>query len=158
MKELFLIRHAEAHNTLGLPDFDRELTSRGLADAMALGQAEARKLSAVEAIYASAATRTMQTAQAVAQAAGLWAEVMPEEFLYLAHAPAIAQWLTTLPDDLNGLLIVGHNPTMYDLASAMGIGLNRFPKCGMVAIRFDTKRWAHIGPKCRVAQHISFTP
>ena len=94
----------------------------------------------------------------MAQAAGLWAEVKPEEFLYLAHAKAIAQWLGTLPDDLNGLLIVGHNPTMYDLASSMGVALNGFPKCGLVAIRFNAKRWADIGPKRSVAQHISFTP
>lgn len=156
MKELYLIRHAEAESPLGLPDFDRPLSSHGRHTAEQLARAEAHVLANAEAVFASASLRTMQTAQLVAQTAGLWAEVQSERFMYMAQADQILDWLAAQPDDLGAVLLVGHNPTMYELARSLGVRIDGFPKGGMVAMRFKTKHWADIGSENRVAQRVSF--
>lgn len=158
MKELYLIRHAEADSPLGLPDFDRPLSANGRAAAENLARTQAKVLVNAEAVYASAAIRTMQTAQIVAQTAGLWAEVQSERFMYMAQSEQILDWLSAQADDLGTVLIVGHNPTMYEVVRHLGVRIPGFPKAGMVAMRFNTKHWADIGPENRVAERISFAP
>ncbi len=121
MKRLLILRHAKAEKPqLGQADFDRPLTQRGRVDATRLGAMLTAIDHLPQAILASPAKRTRQTAELVAQASGVADEHIhwqPE--FYHADLQTILDAVQTLPDTVDVALVVGHNPTMEEFVAAL---------------------------------------
>ena len=112
--ELILWRHAEAEDTA--PDLDRELTSRGRKQASRLADWLNPRLPPDIRILVSPAVRTLQTAQALGrdydQVPALAPGASADEVL------AAAGW----PDSAYPVLIVGHQPTLGQVAMRLLTG------------------------------------
>ncbi|MEQ1662429.1 MAG: histidine phosphatase family protein [Thiobacillus sp.] len=124
--DLILWRHAEAED--GTPDFERELTARGRKQAARMADWLNPRLPPDIRILTSPALRTRQTAQALGREFDEVAALLPG-----AHADdvlAAVAW----PDAAYPVLIVGHQPTLGQLAMHLLTGLAGdlpIKKCGV---------------------------
>jgi len=112
--DLILWRHAEAEP--GEPDLGRRLTAKGVQQAERVGKWLDRHLPATTRVLASPADRAQQTAQALKRKFRVVAELGPG-----ASADAVlavAGW----PDSHEAVLIVGHQPTLGEVASLLVSG------------------------------------
>lgn len=115
-RQLFILRHAKSSwDDPSLPDHDRPLAPRGRKAARRLAAfAEDARLRP-ELVLCSSATRARETLDLIAGSLGA-PEVVVEEGLYGASANALLDRLRRVPDDVESVLLVGHNPAMQDLA------------------------------------------
>lgn len=114
-KRLFLLRHAQALNEAP-SDAVRPLSPRGLEDARALGQLMARKSFVPDGVLCSPALRTRQTLEALQEGLGMSPDVIAQpENLYSGAAGAYLHEIQSLSDEHGAILVVGHNPSIYEL-------------------------------------------
>lgn len=154
MKRLWLFRHAKAAPAeSALSDFARPLAERGERDARWIAARLARAPRAPSRIVASPAARTRRTAETAAEALGQpTAAVIFDERLYLGSTAAILAVIAG-HDDVDSLLIVGHNPGLSELALDLTpeLPLDDLPTSGLVGIDADTPSWASLGTaRCRL--------
>jgi phosphohistidine phosphatase len=119
---LVLLRHAKAETPGDSPDFERQLTARGVADAGTAGSWLADEGLRPDLVLCSAATRTRQTWHGVAIALGQadpdarGPEVRYETSLYTGGRTEVVDLLRAVPDGVRTVLVIGHNPTVSDVS------------------------------------------
>ncbi|HQT31651.1 MAG TPA: histidine phosphatase family protein [Thiobacillus sp.] len=106
--DLILWRHAEAEDTS--PDMERKLTGRGRKQASRMADWLNPRLPPDIRVLASPATRAWQTAQALGRDYDLVPELEPGASA--ANLLRVADW----PDSVHPILIVGHQPTLGQVA------------------------------------------
>ena len=79
------------------------------------------------------------------------------EALYLAPPDTIIEHIQHIPDGVNTLLVVAHNPGMEELIHLLTNSTVALPPAGLATIRFDTQQWAAIRPAHGQVAHF-FTP
>ena len=115
-------RHAKAEQD-GVTDAERRLAERGAADAHALGAWLADRGITPDAALVSAAVRTRETWEAVADGAGWDADLATyDEGLYSAGPETALDLVRAVDDAVHTLVVVGHNPTMASLAQLLDDG------------------------------------
>lgn len=117
MRHIYLLRHAHAMpGSPGMADHDRPLSSRGHAECHALHQWIKDNPLILNHIFCSTATRTRETLTRIEEGQADWP--LPEYVarLYLASPGELLAQLQVLPSEVTGILIVGHNPGLQELA------------------------------------------
>lgn len=109
--ELILWRHAEAE--MGEPDEGRSLTAKGQKQARKMGEWLDHSLPHSCKIFVSPAHRTVQTAEALGRKFKLMDELGPDS--NVEKILAATQW----PDSREPVLVVGHQPTLGQLAALL---------------------------------------
>lgn len=116
MHQLLLLRHAKSsRDDAKLPDRNRPLSGRGHRAAAAMRRAMHELGLLPDLVMVSPARRTQETL------AGLepWDAtplVEPIEALYLATAEQLLAVLHGVPETVRGVLLIGHNPGLHELA------------------------------------------
>lgn len=119
MKRLLLLRHAKAtwKNPLQ-EDHDRALTGRGRNAAEVMGHEMAKQGLNPDFALCSTARRTTETLAQVIPALGpLRAQF--DKILYEASAETLLEQIRRLPARLSCVLLVGHNPSLEELAHSL---------------------------------------
>lgn len=144
MSRLYLLRHAKAGWALpGMRDFDRPLDETGRSDAEAIGAEMHNQGYVPDMTLCSSALRARETLHGIAGQADTGRVVFCEK-LYSEDA---AGYLALIQEkaDSGSVLVIGHNPMMEDLATAvsgdgdhaakatLGSG---FPTSGLAVIAF----------------------
>ncbi|CAL9495874.1 putative protein [Nocardiopsis dassonvillei] len=118
-RTLLLLRHAKAEAGYGVIDYDRSLTDRGHEQARRVGRLLAEQGHTPDHVICSSAKRTRQTLDGVLEA--LDGPVGPEidysESAYTAGVDALLELITYVDPGVRTLLVVGHNPTIAQLAA-----------------------------------------
>ena len=109
--DLILWRHAEAEP--GEPDLGRRLTAKGIQQAERVAGWLDHQLAATTRILSSPADRAQQTAQALKRKFRVVPELAPGASV--AAILAAAGW----PDAREPVLIVGHQPTLGEVAALL---------------------------------------
>jgi phosphohistidine phosphatase len=150
---LYLLRHAKAGWALpGVRDFDRPLDESGHVDAEATGSAMREHDYVPDITLCSNALRARETLEGIAGSADT-GRVLYFDRLYSDDA---AGYLSLVREHANcgSVLVIGHNPMMEDLASALAgdgdeaaraVLSHGFPTSGLAVISFD-KGLAHAAP------------
>jgi phosphohistidine phosphatase len=112
--ELILWRHAEAEP--GEPDEERVLTAKGRKQAARMAEWLDRNLPSRCRIFVSPTKRTLQTAQALGRKFKVETELAPDA------APETILKIAKWPDAHEPVLIVGHQPTLGQVASLLIAG------------------------------------
>jgi phosphohistidine phosphatase len=112
--DLILWRHAEAEP--GVPDLGRELTPRGVQQAERVGKWIDRQLPESTRVLASPADRAQQTARALKRKFRVVPELGPGASAL--SVLAAAGW----PDSRDAVLVVGHQPTLGEIAALLVSG------------------------------------
>jgi len=171
-RHLWLLRHGKAASDApwGGKDRDRPLTGRGRRDAGALGRRFAGDdpvlgLSAVpkpQLAICSSAVRTRQTAGLVVKEMGDGFPLISYDLLYGAETDLVLQFIREIDEEVGSLLIVGHNPTIYQLAWELltdrdgGTGRNDravleshgFPTCALAVLALQVSAWEDVADEC----------
>lgn len=144
MSRLYLLRHASAAAAApGMADFDRPLDRRGHADARAAGEAMAAGGHRPALVLCSAARRAHETWTGVEAALAPHAgEVRLLRALYGTDARGYIDAIRSAGDDVESVLLVGHNPTMEETAFLLAADgherfANGFPTSGLAIFGFD---------------------
>jgi phosphohistidine phosphatase len=157
MKRLIVVRHAKATHQPGFADADRPLTGRGRRDAKAAGEWLLSQGLIPDVVLCSTSCRTRQTWDRLAVAlAGQDIDVQYDPQLYLADDDDVLDVIGATPDDVQTLMIVGHNPAMQQVASGLtGQGDLGFPTTAIAVV--DLGSWARLVPGAGAA-HAFWTP
>ncbi len=151
MKKLLLMRHAAANVQLANEDINRTLSDIGRLEIL-----EARKFIAdlkIDKVIISPSVRTQQTKDLLFQDfEAIKAEIKQE--LYTTNVEGMLSVIQE-NDDMESLLVIGHNPVIYQLALKMAdkkqdsyemlIDMN-MPTCSIVELDFiNANYWQEIG-------------
>jgi phosphohistidine phosphatase len=129
---VYIVRHAEA--AAGEPDEQRALTPAGRAQARTVAERLAREEPRLDAVLSSPLLRARETAAAIAQAAGLEAEVEQR----LAPGATAADVRAAVAGRGARVAIVGHQPDCGEVVAELSAGpAPRFPPAGVHAIDLD---------------------
>lgn len=155
MKRLTVLRHAKSDwGEPGLDDFDRPLNRRGEAAARRVGEEfRARKLK-FDVVLASPARRVRETLDRAGEAYGpLRARF--DEAIYLAPEPLLLDLLRSLPDEVESLLLVGHNPGLERLVADLAVDderglrarvIGKFPTAVAAILDLPVDCWTDLAP------------
>jgi len=110
-KELLLLRHGKSDWNIDTTDFNRPLNKRGRRNAQLMGEWLVKKNLLPGLIISSSAKRAMTTAEIVCAAMDLPVNsIQTEKCIYQASLADLRQVLLYIPDSVQRLLLVGHNP------------------------------------------------
>ncbi len=142
MKELLILRHAKSSwKDAGSSDHDRTLNKRGKEAAPRMGTLLADEDLVPDLIVSSTAKRARSTAKRVAEAAGFEGEITQERALYLASTTGILDVIASVPDTVQRLLVVGHNPGFEELVLQLTGSYERFPTGALAHVELGIESW-----------------
>lgn len=145
MKTLLLMRHAKSSwKDKKLPDEQRPLTKRGRRDAPRMGQLLVDRELTPQRILSSSALRARQTAELVAESAGFNGEVDYYPQLYMAEPPEYLAVLRGLPDELERVMIIGHNPGLETLLQVLSNRIESLPTAVLAHLVLPIDSWASL--------------
>lgn len=159
MKTLYLLRHAKSSwDDASLPDRDRPLAERGERDAAKMSKRWSQRNEKPDLIMASPAARARATAKLVAQGLDYKTRnIAVNDWLYAATEDTLIAIIEALDNELDRVMLVGHNPGFAELANHFDSGITHMPTCALAEFRFDAVSWAGIG-QARPARTIFDSP
>ena len=147
MKTLVLVRHAKSSwKDASLADRDRSLNKRGKRDAPRMGRRLADLVGTPDLIVSSPATRAMETARIIAEEVGYPVDgIREDERIYEAGPAGILDVVRGLEDEMDRVVLFGHNPGLTDLVNELTEPtVDNVPTCGVVELRLAAERWADV--------------
>lgn len=157
MKTILLLRHAKSDwGDPELTDFDRPLAKRGQKDAPLMGEVVKQFDHVPDLILSSPAVRAQQTAELVSEACGYKKSIERVETFYTGGCDDSFTVLQGLPDKVERVMYIGHNPTMEELAATLlSADLDeewrdewaiRLPTSALVCLDINILEWATLEP------------
>lgn len=117
MRALYLLRHGKSSWVdTALADRDRPLAPRGERAAKRMAGHIRREGIRPGLVLCSTAARARQTLEIIAPALGDDVAVRFDDQLYEGGAEDLLGRLRELPDDVDAVMVVGHNPALQELA------------------------------------------
>ncbi len=144
MKKLYIVRHAQKDKSNN-EDYEKTLTPKGCEDAKNMAQSLVTKGVILDSILASPAVRTKQTAEIFAKELGYNGNIVYNQALYMGFVNEIKEVLSYTYDEVENLLLVGHNPGVSALCITLTEEFREDMKMGsIVEIEFDCNSWMDI--------------
>ena len=144
MKAVIMVRHSKASSKdLPIIDKDRPLRKRGKNDLELIKPALMKHALKPEHIFSSSANRAAQTATILAGYYNMNDSISFFDDLYRATPWEIFDFITKRDDELQSLMVVGHNP---ELAEATDLLCRDsfdapVPTSACICLSFDVDRW-----------------
>ncbi|MEN8130184.1 MAG: histidine phosphatase family protein [Pseudomonadota bacterium] len=149
MKTLTIVRHAKSSwKYPELDDFDRPLNNRGKTDAPLTGRRLKELEISPDLIITSSANRALTTAKVIAKMIGYpKKKLVADKQVYMADSEDVLTVLRQVNDANKDVFIIGHNPTLTDLANELtGEYIGNVPTCGVVRMTLDIDSWRDLKP------------
>lgn len=154
-RRLVTMRHAQAES-FAATDRARRLSDRGLRDAVAAGLFLRERGVEPDVAVVSPATRARQTWEAVAEPLQARAEVRFDGAVYDGSADMLLETLQLTPAQAGTVLLVGHQPTVGQLAhlledgtgdpDALHLMLHGFPAASLAVFEISVD-WCELEPE-----------
>lgn len=154
-RRLTLIRHAKAEDPQSAEDHERSLTTKGAADARALGHWLRGEGIVPSEVFCSTSVRTRETWAGVVESSGIGALVENDRRIYLAHPQTLIEVLREASPHTTDLVLVGHSPGVPMLVGLLADGsgdpealaalAEGFPTCTAAVLGVEVD-WADLGP------------
>jgi phosphohistidine phosphatase len=142
MKTLLLMRHAKSSWKIkNIPDHERPLNKRGRRDAPRMGQLLQDRELVPQLILSSSALRARQTAELVAETAGYSAEILFRDDLYMAEAEGYIHALHEVPDTIERVMLIGHNPGLETLLQLLSNRIESLPTAVLAHLVLPIDQW-----------------
>lgn len=149
------MRHGEAERLGSGSDAQRALTSRGIADCRRLVEKLTSDGASWDTILCSSTRRTRESAKCMSGAMVSPPKVDIRDSLNCAGTDKLLAALRGLPDEIESVLLVAHNPGVHSLVLILaGAGGGRaarrvarnFPPGGLARLIYDNETWAQLAP------------
>lgn len=148
MKRLFIVRHAKSSwNYPHLTDFQRPLNNRGERDLPDMANRFASSgFEKPDLLISSPAVRALTTAHGHADVLTISQDqIKLEEHFYHASTSTIKTILSKVSDNIQTLMIFGHNPGLTYLINELSdFYLYNLPTCAICGIEFSFENWSDI--------------
>lgn len=146
MKKVLFVRHGKSSWDYEVADKDRPLKERGINDAHLIGKQLKTMGIKIERSYSSPANRALHTAMIVLRNLNFdFLRFRVNEELYDFSGDSVLQFLKTLDNDFQSVLIFGHNYAFTSLVNSLGDEyIDNLPTAGMAIIEFDCDSWSDI--------------
>jgi phosphohistidine phosphatase len=149
-----LLRHGKSSwSDPTVADLDRPLAPRGERASRMIAKYMRRKKIRPALVLCSPSLRTRQTLEAIESSLGKGSavELVPE--LYAASEGELLERLRALPESVDSVMLIGHNPGLHGLACALasrGADLpqleEKFPTAALATLIVDSDSWAALRP------------
>lgn len=150
MKTLLLVRHAKSDwSDPLLADRDRPLNKRGKRDAPRLGERLRDERLLPDLIITSTAKRARKTAEAVAKGGAYEGAVKTCDALYGAGPDAYIAVLRGVPNSVERVMVIGHNPAVEELVQHLTEQSVAMPTAALAQIDLPIGRWEQLGKTTR---------
>ncbi len=148
MKQLILVRHAKTQPlTNSVNDFGRKLEPRGISDSRLVANHLKESHIRPELIISSPAVRALETARLFAAVYGINPnQIMEAPIIYEGFTvQSLTEKLNRIANDINSVMIVGHNPDIYSAAMRLSSDdLFYFPTTAVSVLDFSVNKWSEI--------------
>jgi len=150
VKTLLLARHAKSSwNADVVTDFERPLNDRGLRDAPMMAARLAERELALDEIVSSTARRALTTARMLADGLNHHRPVTQTADIYEASSQRILQTIASLDNNLQHVMLVGHNPGMSNTCNTLCVKADiDMPSGAIACLELDIDQWADHYPDC----------
>ena len=156
MKNLTIVRHAESvlQDTQYL-DKDRPLTNNGRNDALTMSKKIRDAEIKPSKILSSSATRAWETALIIAKTIKYSENLLTkDDRLYLADIHNLVCIIEEQNEDVNNLMIIGHNPGLIELINLLSIKrIANLSTSGVVSLNINTDDWSLITLTNKNSEH-----
>jgi phosphohistidine phosphatase len=147
MKTLYLVRHAKSSwEEPGVSDADRPLIPKGLKKTKLIVDFLLKRETIIDLMISSPAVRAYETAKIIA--AGLnypLNKIKIDRKIYDGYYDRILDIIYGTSNEINSLMIFGHNPTITNLANLfLHPGIESMPTSCVVCLSFNIDRWEDI--------------
>jgi phosphohistidine phosphatase len=168
MKTVYLIRHAKSDwDSPFATDHDRKLSSRGIKNAAMLRKFLRTRRIQFDVAFISTSERTRSTYKAISKIQNLVKNEIFLKELYDGGIEVYLQNLHKLPDSMDKVLIIGHNPELELLANQL-LGIKttenqssiftKFSTSALLAVQFQTEEWIKIPSESNGTISLFWTP
>lgn len=144
MKRLMILRHGKSDwNAGAASDHARPLSRRGTGAAMTMGKLLSRLGEAPDLIVTSSAVRARETALLAADAGEWDCETIEVDDLYGTSAGGALRVASGTPDEVDRLMLVGHEPTWGYLVRALTGAAVEMKTATVAAVDLRMASWRH---------------
>ena len=155
MKNLLLLRHAKSGwGKIDLDDFDRPLAPRGIKSLSVMAITIDRLPNQLQKICSSNAKRALETANGIAQKINNPPQIEEYPSLYLAELQTFIELAQSLPDELNNIMFVAHNPGLEEfldwLCCGQRVGISSMRTANLAWLELDIIHWKETASSCAV--------
>jgi len=146
MKTLILVRHGKSSWENDLPDHERPLKKRAFKDADLVINAFKLQNNYQPSVFSSSAVRALTTAKLFKEALGINDDQFSvRKELYTFDENDLLNFVKNAADDIQNLMLFGHNPAMTNLANQLGDDyIDNLPTTGLVVLQFTTDSWKEV--------------
>ena len=145
MKTLLIMRHGKSSwKDPALPDRERPLAKKGIKASRRMGLFIQEKELIPQRILCSSARRSVQTAQLFCETCGCPDTVEVLDELYMAEAETYIRALQNLPDELERVMIIGHNPGLEFLLQMLSGELVSLPTSVIAHLTLPIQHWSEL--------------
>lgn len=155
MKRLILLRHAKSSWDDPVErDFDRPLNGKGLKSAQAMGSYMRENGITFDHVIASPAVRVTETLAGVSLTYGEEIAAQWDRRIYLASNMTLLDVVQEAPDDVESLLMAGHNSGIEDLVLLLVPESKsdterekveeKYPTGALAEMSFDVDSWVDV--------------
>ncbi len=142
MKTILLMRHAKSSwDGKDTEDRDRPITKRGKKNTETIADYLKEEKLKPDLILCSAALRARQTAEVVIDEMKYHGDICYINKLYMGEVEAYAQQLQGLMDDINMVLVIGHNPSLDSLLQMVTGKVESLPTSTVAYITVPIDTW-----------------
>ncbi|NQV51653.1 MAG: histidine phosphatase family protein [Flavobacteriales bacterium] len=149
MKRIYLVRHGKSDwDDLNLNDIERPLKERGVMNSHEMGEHLKELKWVPELIMSSPAVRAYETAKIIAEQLDITgARFKVDSKLYLPDFPTVLKIILYLSDDLESIMIIGHEPSLSNLINHfLHTPIEAVVTGSLTAMDFKVKKWRDISP------------
>jgi phosphohistidine phosphatase len=145
MKTLLIMRHAKSSwKEQEMPDHDRPLKKRGRKDIANMAKILKKKALMPDLILSSSAVRAKDTATLMKEKLNYKGKLELIDDLYMAEPETYIQKISSVPEKVDKLLIVGHNPGLEGLAMTLGDKITSLPTGSIAKIYLFIDKWSEL--------------
>jgi phosphohistidine phosphatase len=144
MKTLLILRHAKSSWAGHTGDHDRPLNDRGRRDAPRMGELMRTEELLPDLILTSTAVRAHTTARLVADAGGFEGSIESLRSLYHGATEDFLSALRTVPDSVERVLVVAHNPGLEELLDELTGEDEVLPTAALAQVALPVARWSQL--------------
>lgn len=141
MKKLYLLRHSKSSwfNPL-ISDFERPLNKKGRVKLNKVYNYFLENRVKIDMILTSSAKRALETAQELIKSPHI-NNLSETKELYNAHSSKIENLILSIDDEIDSLMIVGHNPGLNLFAHELTSITKNIDTCSFLEIDLNIASW-----------------
>ncbi|MGC9312561.1 MAG: SixA phosphatase family protein [Sediminispirochaetaceae bacterium] len=157
MKRIGILRHGKAEHHSSA-DFDRQLSPAGRDAAASLARQAPSGFGHPELVLTSPAARALSTAETFIRESGFDTSLEVHEEMYAAEGEELLDMIAGMPEELDSIILVGHNPSLEELIEELTGEPVRLKTAHLYIMDLDISAWTEIYSPNRVLQQKMINP